>query len=86
METGSSSQDQQRITKGPWTRDEDERLIALLDKYGPSRWTFIAKQLGNRLGKQCRERYASAIVTTPHSNTPLLPPSLVGTTIWRPIL
>lgn len=45
------------ITKGPWTKEEDDRLVALLQKYGPKRWTFIARQLGNRLGKQCRERW-----------------------------
>lgn len=68
MEASCSQDQQQRITKGPWTRDEDERLIGLLDKYGPSRWTFIAKQLGNRLGKQCRERYDTYIMYFSFSN------------------
>lgn len=45
------------ITKGPWTKEEDDRLVSLLQKYGPKRWTFIARQLGNRVGKQCRERW-----------------------------
>ena len=36
---------------------EDERLVELMNKHGAKRWTFIARQLGNRVGKQCRERY-----------------------------
>ena len=36
---------------------EDDKLIYLVEKYGPMRWTFIAQQLGGRIGKQCRERY-----------------------------
>jgi len=31
--------------------------VMLLHKYGAKRWTFIARQLGNRVGKQCRERW-----------------------------
>lgn len=58
-DTGSSSSGSspRQITKGPWTREEDERLVSLLNKYGAKRWTFIARQLGNRVGKQCRERW-----------------------------
>ncbi len=52
-----SSSSPRIITKGPWTKEEDEKLVVLLNKYGPKRWTFIAKQLGNRVGKQCRERW-----------------------------
>ncbi|KAI5171410.1 transcriptional activator Myb [Nematocida sp. LUAm3] len=43
--------------KGPWTRDEDERLRFLVKAFGPKRWTYIAKKLGGRIGKQCRERW-----------------------------
>jgi Myb-like DNA-binding domain len=43
--------------KGPWTREEDEKLQALVGMYGPKRWTYIAKKLGGRVGKQCRERW-----------------------------
>lgn len=28
-----------------------------MDKYGPQRWSFIAKFMTGRLGKQCRERW-----------------------------
>ncbi|OAG32543.1 hypothetical protein NEIG_01653 [Nematocida sp. ERTm5] len=43
--------------KGPWTRDEDDRLRALVKAFGPKRWTYIAKKLRGRVGKQCRERW-----------------------------
>ena len=42
---------------GPWTKEEDEKVIELVKKYGPKRWTLIAKQLKGRIGKQCRERW-----------------------------
>ena len=48
---------QQPITKGPWTREEDERLTALVHQWGARRWNFLASRLGARLGKQCRERW-----------------------------
>lgn len=32
-------------------------MAVLLQKHGAKRWTFIARQLGNRVGKQCRERW-----------------------------
>jgi hypothetical protein len=47
----------QPITKGPWTREEDERLTALVRQWGARRWNFLASRLGARLGKQCRERW-----------------------------
>ena len=42
---------------GPWTKEEDERVVELVGKYGPKRWTLIAKHLKGRIGKQCRERW-----------------------------
>ncbi|XP_074505920.1 uncharacterized protein LOC141776336 isoform X2 [Sebastes fasciatus] len=45
------------LVKGPWTREEDERVIDLVQKYGVKRWSLIAKHLHTRNGKQCRERW-----------------------------
>ncbi|KAM4704962.1 myb-related protein A [Rhinophrynus dorsalis] len=45
------------LIKGPWTKEEDERVIELVQKYGPKRWSLIAKHLKGRIGKQCRERW-----------------------------
>lgn len=48
---------EQKIIKGPWTKHEDEKLLALIKEYTPKNWSFIAKKLGTRVGKQCRERW-----------------------------
>uniref|UniRef100_A0A8C9U1D5 MYB proto-onco like 1 n=1 Tax=Scleropages formosus TaxID=113540 RepID=A0A8C9U1D5_SCLFO len=45
------------LVKGPWTKEEDQRVIELVHKYGPKRWSVIAKHLQGRIGKQCRERW-----------------------------
>jgi D-arabinose 5-phosphate isomerase GutQ len=45
------------IKTGPWTTEEDQLVITLVEKNGPQKWTFIAKHLEGRIGKQCRERW-----------------------------
>jgi hypothetical protein len=45
------------MRKNPWNDEEDRVLIRLVAKYGPQRWSFIAKFMRGRLGKQCRERW-----------------------------
>ncbi|XP_051267141.1 myb-related protein A isoform X2 [Dicentrarchus labrax] len=45
------------LVKGPWTKEEDQKVIDLVHKYGPKRWSVIAKHLQGRIGKQCRERW-----------------------------
>ncbi|XP_012319112.1 myb-related protein A isoform X3 [Aotus nancymaae] len=45
------------LIKGPWTKEEDQRVIELVQKYGPKKWSLIAKHLKGRIGKQCRERW-----------------------------
>jgi myb proto-oncogene protein len=44
------------LVKGPWTKEEDDKVIELVNKYGPKRWSLIANHLKGRIGKQCRER------------------------------
>ena len=43
--------------KRSWTEEEDEMLMRVVEKYGPNRWSFIARFIPNRMGKQCRERW-----------------------------
>ncbi|CAM9838475.1 unnamed protein product [Chrysoparadoxa australica] len=43
--------------KGPWTDEDDRRVIELVTHYGPKKWSQIAAQLPGRTGKQCRERW-----------------------------
>ncbi|KAL0978668.1 hypothetical protein UPYG_G00173700 [Umbra pygmaea] len=45
------------LVKGPWTKEEDEKVIELVNKYGNKQWAMVAKHLKGRLGKQCRERW-----------------------------
>uniref|UniRef100_A0A336MDV2 CSON015200 protein n=1 Tax=Culicoides sonorensis TaxID=179676 RepID=A0A336MDV2_CULSO len=45
------------LIKGPWTKEEDEKVVELVEKYGPKKWTLIARHLKGRIGKQCRERW-----------------------------
>ena len=50
-------------TKIPWTSEEDQVLIQIIEKKGIQGWASIAKELNSkffvnsRLGKQCRERW-----------------------------
>lgn len=48
-----------RLNRGKisWTPKEDANLKALVNKYGPMRWSIIAQNMQNRSGKQCRERW-----------------------------
>ncbi|XP_039012199.1 transcription factor MYB3R-1-like [Hibiscus syriacus] len=45
------------LVKGPWTKEEDEMIIELVNKFGPKKWSTIAQHLPGRIGKQCRERW-----------------------------
>lgn len=52
-----------------WTAAEDSALRRLVQKHGEKAWAQIARELPNRLGKQCRERWRNqldpSIVRTP---------------------
>lgn len=45
------------LTKGSWTRQEDETIINYVRQYGTKSWTKLAELLPGRIGKQCRERW-----------------------------
>ncbi|KAJ7998536.1 hypothetical protein DPEC_G00205930 [Dallia pectoralis] len=45
------------LVKGAWTKEEDEKVIELVNQYGNKQWAIVAKHLKGRLGKQCRERW-----------------------------
>lgn len=44
------------LIKGPWTKQEDEKLVILVQTQGAKNWSKIANNLPGRIGKQCRER------------------------------
>jgi hypothetical protein len=45
------------LIKGPWTKEEDDKVVELVAKFGVKSWSHIARELKGRLGKQCRERW-----------------------------
>lgn len=47
----------EQVNKGPWSRDEDDKLLMLVQKFTPRNWSKISSLHGTRGGKQCRERW-----------------------------
>jgi Myb-like DNA-binding domain len=43
--------------KGPWTEEEDQKVVELVKSLGAKQWSKIASHLPGRIGKQCRERW-----------------------------
>ena len=39
------------LVKGPWTKEEDEKVLSLVSQHGPRKWAFIAKHLKGRVKK-----------------------------------
>ena len=48
------------IVKGSWTREEDEKIIEMVDQHGKA-WSKISKILITRNGKQIRDRYINIL-------------------------
>ncbi|KAJ4873756.1 myb domain protein 9 [Raphanus sativus] len=52
--------DENGLKKGPWTQEEDEKLIYHIQKHGHGSWRALPKQAGlNRCGKSCRLRWTN---------------------------
>ena len=47
------------LNKGEWTREETDKLLALVKRYGEKSWRRIAGEMGNRSDTQCRYQYRS---------------------------
>lgn len=43
--------------RGPWSAEEDQKLMELISVLGPNNWVRISNSLVTRTPKQCRERY-----------------------------
>ncbi|XP_015952298.2 transcription factor MYB20 isoform X3 [Arachis duranensis] len=51
---------EEEFRKGPWTEQEDFKLVSYVGLFGDRRWDFIAKVSGlNRTGKSCRLRWVN---------------------------
>ncbi|KAF3566383.1 hypothetical protein DY000_02019358 [Brassica cretica] len=56
----SPSSGESGLKKGPWTPDEDEKLVKYVKKHGHSSWSALPKLAGlNRCGKSCRLRWTN---------------------------
>lgn len=56
-ETGSHTSVGLQARRGPWSQEEDKKLLSLISAYGASNWVRISNLLVSRTPKQCRERY-----------------------------
>lgn len=53
-----------KFKRGPWSSDEDARLLSLVNLNGASNWVKISNSLTTRSPKQCRERYHQNLKTS----------------------
>ncbi|CAA7049147.1 unnamed protein product [Microthlaspi erraticum] len=56
----SSSSEETEVKKGPWTPEEDEKLVGYIQTHGPGKWRTLPKNAGlQRCGKSCRLRWTN---------------------------
>lgn len=55
--TQPDSQKQKPGHRQRFSKDEDQRLQQLVAELGVNQWALVAKRLGNRSSRQCRERW-----------------------------
>ncbi|KAL5568273.1 hypothetical protein UlMin_024848 [Ulmus minor] len=54
------SSDENGLKKGPWTPEEDQKLVEHIHKHGHGSWRALPKLAGlNRCGKSCRLRWTN---------------------------
>mmetsp|Transcript_1525 Transcript_1525/g.5226 ORF Transcript_1525/g.5226 Transcript_1525/m.5226 type:complete len:523 (-) Transcript_1525:1300-2868(-) len=49
------------VVKGPWTEEEDQKLMQLVKLHGAKKWSMIAIKIPGRISKQCRERWVNSL-------------------------
>lgn len=49
------------LKKGPWTIEEDGKLIKWVNQHGACKWTMCSLSIKGRSGKQCRERWINSV-------------------------
>ncbi|PSS32255.1 Transcription factor like [Actinidia chinensis var. chinensis] len=60
MDRSPSSNENVGLKKGPWTPEEDQKLINYIQKHGHGSWRALPKLAGlNRCGKSCRLRWTN---------------------------
>ncbi|KAK8944688.1 Transcription factor MYB39 [Platanthera zijinensis] len=52
--------DEDGVKKGPWTPEEDQKLVQYIENHGHGSWRHLPKSAGlNRCGKSCRLRWTN---------------------------
>ncbi|KAD3641036.1 hypothetical protein E3N88_30259 [Mikania micrantha] len=52
--------DNSHVKKGPWTAEEDEKILAYVASHGIGNWTLVPLKAGlNRSGKSCKLRWTN---------------------------
>ena len=51
----------QRRKAQSWSEEEDRKLLHAVELFGTSKWVEIARYVGTRSRKQCRERYVNHV-------------------------
>ncbi|KAL9985551.1 hypothetical protein ACROYT_G007972 [Oculina patagonica] len=46
-----------KIDKGPWTKEQDQKLLENVETFGKGNWSKIARALGDRTDNQCWRRW-----------------------------
>ncbi|MBA0709648.1 hypothetical protein Golax_024672, partial [Gossypium laxum] len=60
------SSDDANLKKGPWTPEEDEKLLDYINTHGHGNWKTLPKHAGlNRCGKSCRLRWSKIATYLP---------------------
>lgn len=57
MMTINHQNSRKKIQKRSWTEEEDAKLLELVRIHGTKVWSAHGQKMGDRTGKQCRERY-----------------------------
>ncbi|XP_027154455.1 transcription factor MYB35-like [Coffea eugenioides] len=52
--------DKANVKRGPWTPEEDAKILAYVSRHGIGNWTLVPQKAGlNRCGKSCRLRWTN---------------------------
>lgn len=52
-----------------FSEEEDQQLMAQVERFGTNEWTSIAAHMPNRTSRQCRERWQNYLNPSLHINT-----------------
>ena len=57
-----TSKNKSKTHRVPFTKEEDDQIIELTEKYGYNQWNVISSYIKGRTAKQCRDRYSNYLV------------------------